>query len=90
MKTIMDQHESLDKCRSEYAEASSGEPASKARGLLKQINSGEFVLGIMMALPAINLLENLNRAVQSRSFTISGAVAAMGVTNNGLQALRTE
>jgi hypothetical protein len=90
LRTIMDQHESLDRSLSEYAEASNGEPASKARGLLKQINSGEFVLGIMMALPTVNLLENLNRAVQSRSFTISGAVAAMEATNEGLQALRTE
>lgn len=36
-----------------------------ARGLLKQINCDEFVLGIMMVLPAINLLENLNRAYSS-------------------------
>ena len=88
LKTILDQHESLDKSLSEYAEANNREPTSKARGLLKQINSGEFVLGIMMTLPAINLLENLNRAVQSRSFTISGAEAAMGVAKKGLQALR--
>mgnify|MGYP003471244241 CR=1 FL=1 len=43
-----------------------------------------------MALLAITLLENVNRAVHSRSFTISGAVAATGVMNKGLQALRTE
>ena len=90
MKTVLDQHQSLDQALTEYAEASSGEPASKTRGLLKHINSSEFVVGIMMALPAINLLENLNKAVQSRSFTISGAVAAMEVTYRGLEALRTE
>ena len=83
MKTVLDQHQSLDQALTEYAEASSGEPASKTRGLLKHINSSEFVVGIMMALPAINLLENLNKAVQSRSFTISGAVAAMAVTYRG-------
>lgn len=90
MKTVLDQHQSLDQALTEYAEASSGEPASKTRGLLKHINSSEFVVGIMMALPAINLLENLNKAVQSRSFTISGAVAAMEVTYRGLEALRTQ
>jgi len=43
-----------------------------------------------MSLPAINLLENLNRAVQSRNFTISGAAAAMEVTYKGIEGLRTE
>jgi hypothetical protein len=90
LKAVLAQHASLGEALAEYAEASSGEPASKARGLLKQINSGEFILGIMMALPALDLLENLNRAVQSRSFTISGAVQAMQVTCNGLETLRTE
>ena len=74
----------------EYAEVSTGDPASKARGLLKQINSDHFVLGWMMALPAIELLETLNRAVQSRSFTISGSVAAMEVTYRGLEGLRSD
>jgi transposase len=58
--------------------------------LLKQINSGHFVLGLMMALPAIELLETLNRAVQSRSFTISGPVAAMQVTYRGIEGLRSD
>lgn len=44
----------------------------------------------MMALPAIELLETLNRAVQSRSFTISGSVAAMEVTYKGLEGLRSD
>ena len=43
-----------------------------------------------MSLPAINLLESLNKAVQSRSFAISGAVAAMEVTYKRLEVLRTE
>ena len=43
-----------------------------------------------MSLPAINLLENLNKTVHSRSFTISGAVEAMKVTYKGLEGLRTE
>ena len=66
-----------------------GETASKARGLLKQITCGEFVLGIMMSLPAINLLESLNKAVQSRSVAISSAVA-VEVTCEGLEGLRME
>ena len=75
---------------SEYAETNSEEIASKAKGRLKQITGGEFVLGIMMSLTAINLLENRNKTVQSRSFAISGAVAAMQVTYEGLEGLRTE
>jgi Domain of unknown function (DUF4371)/hAT family C-terminal dimerisation region len=90
LKTILDQYESLCEALGEYAEVSTGDPASKARGLLKQINSGHFVLGLMMALPAIELLETLNRAVQSRSFTISGSVAAMEVTYRGLEGLRSD
>ena len=80
LKAVLDQHEAVVQPLSEYAKASSGQPACKARGLLKQITCGQFVLGVMMCLPTINLLENLNRAVQSRSFTISGAVAAMDTT----------
>ena len=38
-----------------------------------------------MSLPAISLLESLNKAVQSRSVAISGAVAAMEVTYKGLK-----
>ena len=66
------------------------EKLSKARGQLKQITGGEFILGIMMSRPAINLLENLNQAVQSRSFAISGALAAMEVTYKILEGLKTE
>ena len=43
-----------------------------------------------MSLPTINLLESLNKAVQSRSFAISGDVTAMEVTYKGLEGLRTE
>ena len=90
LETVLDQHESVVQALSEYAEASSEETASKARGLLKQTTGGEFVRGIMMSLPAINLLENLNKTVQFRSFVIAGAVAAMEVTYKGLKGLRTE
>ena len=91
LKTVLDQHESVDQALSKYAEASSGENASKSRGLLKQITVGEFVLGIMMSHnPAINLLESLNKAVQSRSIAITGAVASMEVTYKRLEGLRTE
>jgi hypothetical protein len=90
LKTILDQFETLCEALGEYAEVSTGDPASKARGFLRQINSGHFILGLMMALPAIELLETLNRAVQSRSFTISGSVAAMDVTYKGLEGLRSD
>ena len=90
LETVLDQHESVGQASSEYVEASSGETASKARRLLKQITDDEYVLGIMMSLPAINLFESLNKAVQSRSFAISRAVAAMEVTYKGLEGLRTE
>ena len=89
-ETVQDQHDSVVQALSEYAEANSEETASKARGLLKQITGGEFFLGIIISLPAINLLENLNKTVQSGSFSISGAVAAMQVTYKGLEGLRTE
>ena len=53
-------------------------------------SNSEFVLGIMMSLPAINLLDNLNKAVQTRSFAISDALTAMEVTYKGLEDLGTE
>ena len=64
LKTVLDQHENVVQELSEYAEASSGETRSKARGQLKQITGGEFVLRIMMSLLEINLLENLNKSAQ--------------------------
>ena len=85
LKTVLVQHENVVQALSEYAEASRGETTSKARGLLKQITAGKFVLMILLSLPAINLLENINQAVQSRSFAISGAVAAMEVTYKVLE-----
>ena len=90
LKTVLAEHESVVQALLEYAEASSEETASKVRGLLKQITGGEFVLGIMMSLPAINLLESLNKAVQPRSFAISDAVATMEVTYTDVEGLRTE
>ena len=45
LETVLDQHESVVQALLEYAEANSEETASKARGLLKQITGGEFVLG---------------------------------------------
>ena len=90
LKTVLDQYESLFESLGEFAEVSTGDPASKTRGLLKQINSGHFVFGLIMALPAIELQETLNRAVQSRSFTISGFVAAKEVTYRELEGLRSD
>ena len=88
LKTVLNQHESVVQALSEYAAASSGETIYKARGLFKQITGGEFVLGIIISLPAINLLENLNKAVQSRSSPF--VVAAMEVTYKVLEGLRTD
>ena len=68
--SVLDRHESVVQALSEYAEVNSEETASKARGLLKHITGGEFVLGTMMSLLVINMLESLNKAVQSRSFAI--------------------
>ena len=90
LKTVLDQHESVVQASSEYASASSVETASKARGLLKQLIGCECVLGIMMSLQAIVLLEILNKAIQSRSLAIFGAVADMEVLYKGLEGLRTE
>ena len=90
LKTVLDQHENVVQALSEYAEVSSGETASKARGKFKQITGGELVLRIIMSLLAINLLENLNKAVQARSVAISGAAEAMEVTYKVLEGMRTE
>ena len=43
-----------------------------------------------MSLPAINLLKDLNKAVQSRNFAISDAVVAMEVMYKDLEGLGTE
>ena len=61
LKTVLVQLESVVQAWSEYAGANSEETVSKARGVLKQITSGEFVLEIMMSLSVITCSKTSTR-----------------------------
>ena len=64
----------------QYADTSAGDAAVKARALMQVIGHGNFVLGIKMELNVLDLIENLNRAVQSRQLSASSITISMKAT----------
>lgn len=73
-----------------YDGEASGVAASKAKGLLLVIGNGDFILAVKCMLSVILLMENLNRAVQSRSVSVSSMIASMHVTKDNLLSLRCD
>ena len=73
-----------------YSDEASGDAASKAKGLLQVIGNGNFILAVKCMLSVILLLENLNRAVQCRSVSVSSVIAAMQLTKDNLLSLRCD
>ena len=67
-----------------------GDKASKARGLVLQLCRGEYIIGIKMALTVVDLLEDLNRAVQSKTTCISSSILTMQTTQQLLMNLRND
>ena len=64
----------------QYADTSAGDAAVKARDFMEVIGHGNFVLGIKIALDVLDLIENLNRAVQSRQLSVSSIRISMKAT----------
>ena len=73
-----------------YIEDTSGEAASKAKGLLQVIGNGNFILALKCMLSVILPLENLNSAVQSRSVSVSSVIASMKLVKDNLLSLRCD
>ena len=74
----------------QYADDSTAEYASKARGFITSLGNGNAVIGLKMALQIITSLENLNRAVQCRTSSVSGMVDAMKLISNSLEQFCSE
>jgi len=49
-----------------------GETAPRARGLLKQFQDAQTLLGLEMAIVVLPLLQKMNKSLQSRSMTVNG------------------
>ena len=73
----------------QYADTSAGDAAAKARGFTQVICHGNFVLGIKMALDVLDLIENLNRAVQSRQLSVCSIMISIKATTASLHLLRS-
>ena len=74
----------------QYADTSAGDAAVKARGFMQFIGHGNCVLDIKIALDVLDLIENLNRAVQSRQLSVSSIIIAMKATTASLHLLRRD
>ncbi|XP_076311738.1 zinc finger MYM-type protein 1-like [Tachypleus tridentatus] len=64
--------------------------AVKARGLLDRFDKGKSILGLLMAQHSLAALEELNRAFQVKSATVSGMIEASAMTVEQLRVLRRE
>lgn len=73
-----------------YGDEASGDAASKAKRLLQVVGNGNFILALKCMLSVILLLENLNRAVQSRSVSVSSMIALMQLTKDNQLSLRCD
>jgi len=73
-----------------YNAEASGDTASKSKGLLQINGNGNFILALKCTLSVILLLENLNRALQCRSVSVSSVIASMKLNKDNLLSLRCD
>ena len=73
VSNVIDQLETVLECLDEISNSST-HIATRARGLQKQLLSGNTVLGLLMAAKVLKPLESLNRSLQARSETVSGMI----------------
>ena len=74
----------------EYADSAPADSAAKAQGFANVIGHGNFHLSLKWAAAVLELLENLNRAVQSTSKSAASMISAMKMTVGALNDLRSE
>jgi len=63
--------------------------ASRANGLLERLQKGNVVLGLLLALEVTEELECLNKALQSRTQTVNGMLAAVTCVKESIAEKRT-
>lgn len=66
-----------------------GESAVKAGGLLERFSQGCTILTLHMSLAVLQLLEQLNKSLQSRVCTVSGMLEVIETVVEGLQGIRS-
>jgi Domain of unknown function (DUF4371)/hAT family C-terminal dimerisation region len=74
----------------EEAESQMTAAGQRARGLLVKFQLGATMMGLCMALPALELLENLNRSLQDPSTCVAGMLYAVNRVQDELTELRAE
>jgi len=77
---------SLDEAESQMT----AETGQRAKSLLVKFQLGATMMGLRMALPALQLLENLNRSLQDPSTCVGGMLHAVNKVQEELSELRTE
>ena len=64
----------------QYADLAPSDTAAKAQGFANVVGHCNFVLGLKCAVAVLELLENLNRAVQSSNSSVASMITAMQMT----------
>ncbi len=80
---VLNQYESVMLALNEMA-AGSSDTANRANGLHDRFQQGNVVIGLLLALEAIEELENLNTSLQSRTQTINGMLSAVAYVRDAV------
>ena len=89
VSNVLDQFESVLECFDQLGNSST-HVATRARGLQRQLLSGNTVLGLLMASEWLKPLECLNRSLQARSETVAGMIKSVNTVVEDLHQLRTD
>ena len=87
---MLDQYDAVLCSLEEMSKTASGETATKASGLLDRFSTGKTILGMKIAVKVFGPLEELNRALQTSSYTVSGMLQTVDVIKSQLLAQRTD
>ena len=90
MKCIVDNVDNILEALQTYANSAPADSAAKARGFVHIIGQGNFILSVKCAIAVLDLLENLNRAVQSTKQSTASMIKAMKITVGALHELRSD
>ena len=90
LKCILNNFDCIWEDLQEYADSAPADSAAKAQGFANVIGHGNFLLSLKYAAAVLELLENLNCAVQSSGKSAASMISAMKMTVGALNDLRCE
>ena len=90
LKCILNNFDCILEALQEYTDSAPADSATKAQGFANVTGHGNFRLSLKCASAVLELLENLNRAVQSSSKSTASVITAMKMTVGALNDLRCE